>query len=150
MSAALPPPPRVLRRLRKPALTTRFHIDFAWWERSEEDLNIYLRRLLPADLRAVLPADESASGAEQDWVHPRTGQVSRLNALQRALQDASQRLDFINPEASLVDVLFRILLTNDNNPLSVEEFAAQSGRPAELILKTIGGRRVYKGIRPVD
>ena len=39
--------------------TTRFHIDFAWWERSEEDLNIYLRRLLPADLRAVLPADES-------------------------------------------------------------------------------------------
>ena len=145
-----PPPPRARRRLRKPTSTTRFHIDFTWWERSEEDLSIYLRRLLPAGLRAALPADQSDNGAEQDWVHPRTGRVLRLNALQRALQDASQRTDFINPEASLVDVLFRILLTNDNNPLSVEEFAAQSGRPAPLILKTIGGRRVYKGIRPVD
>lgn len=143
-------PPRTLRRLRKPTLSTRFHVDYAWWEHSEEDLNIYLRHLLPADLRATLPTDESDSGVEQDWVHPQTGRVARLNALQRALQTASQRPDFINPQASLVDVLFRILLTNDNIPLSVEEFAARSGRPAAVILKIIGGRRVYKGIRPVD
>ncbi|MCY4010142.1 MAG: hypothetical protein OXF22_10385 [Anaerolineaceae bacterium] len=142
--------PPSLRRLRKPTLSTRFHIDYAWWERSAEKLDIYLHHLLPADLRDRLPEDANDSAEEQDWVHPKTGQVSRLNALQRAILTASQRPNFINPQASLVDVVFRILLAHNNAPLTVAELAAQSGRSASDILKLIGSRRVYKGIRPVD
>lgn len=147
MAAPTLPAPR---RLRKPGRHTRFQIDYGWWEHNDEDLNIYLRRLLPADLRDQLPAADAAHDALWDWVHPRTGRVFRLNALQRALREASQRADYIRSDSSLVDVLFRLLLANDNQPLSVSELAASSGRPAPLILKTIGGRRVYKGIRPVD
>ena len=143
-------PPRSLRRLRKPTIATRFQIDFSWWDRSEENLDIYLRHLLPAELRASLSEVADENDAEQDWVHPKTGQVSRLNALQRAVKSASQHPEFINPQASLVDVIFRILLANNNHPLSVEDFAAQSGRSATDILKLLSGRRVFKGIRPVD
>ncbi len=139
-----------LRRLRKPTSDTRFHIDYQWWEQSVEDLSIYQRRLLPSDLRANLAPNASEGGTHCDWVHPETGRVRRLDALQSALREASLRPDFINTEASLVDLLFRILLANDNEPLSVEQLATRSGRPATTILKTIGGRRVYKGIRPVD
>lgn len=142
--------PSSLRRLRKPTVSTRFHIDYDWWEQNEENLDIYLHHLLPADLRERLADDSSVSAEEQDWVHPKTGQVTRLNSLQRAILTASQRPDFINPQASLVDVIFRILLVHNNSPLSVAEFAAQSGRSASDILKLIGSRRVYKGIRPVD
>ena len=101
-------------------------------------------------MRASLPDDAAERDVEQDWVNPKTGQVSRLNALQRAVKSASQRPDFINPQTSLVDVIFRILLVHNNQPLSVEDFAAQSGRSASDILKLLGGRRVFKGIRPID
>jgi biotin operon repressor len=48
----------------------------------------------------------------------------------------------------MVEAIFRLLLANGNTPMSAEQLAARLNRPAETILKTITGGRVYKGLRP--
>jgi predicted transcriptional regulator len=39
-------------------------------------------------------------------------------------------------------------LANDNTPMTIRDLAERTGRPAETILRTLGGTRVYKGLRP--
>jgi len=48
----------------------------------------------------------------------------------------------------VVDSIFRVFLANGNEPQSPRSLAERIGRPASLILKTLSGGRVYKGIRP--
>jgi hypothetical protein len=48
----------------------------------------------------------------------------------------------------LVDSVFRIFLSNGNMPLTPEELAEELGRDPLVILKTLSGLRVYKGLRP--
>jgi hypothetical protein len=57
--------------------------------------------------------------------------------------------DFITPSAPLVDSIFKVFLSRDNQPMDSEELAAVVSKPAQTILSTIGSTRVYKGIRPV-
>jgi hypothetical protein len=47
-----------------------------------------------------------------------------------------------------VDSVFRVLLRNGNTPVSSRELEAQTGRPAQTILKMLSGGQIYKGIRP--
>jgi hypothetical protein len=61
---------------------------------------------------------------------------------------AAEDPNFINPQTSLVDSIFRVFLANNNTPLSPRELAERTGRDANTILKTLGGMRIYKGIRP--
>jgi hypothetical protein len=130
----------------KPTLDTKFHIDFDWWQRSDEDLRVYmLSHLLPEQRDRLTQAHE-----EQliDYVDPETGEVLRLDEMQMAVQVAAQDPSFINPHTSTVDSIFRVFLKYNNQPMSPRELAAHTGRSAETILKTITGVRVYKGIRP--
>ena len=60
----------------------------------------------------------------------------------------AQQPGFLDEHTALVDAIFRLLLVNGNTPLSVEELGARLNRPADTILKTIAGPRVYKGLRP--
>ncbi len=41
------------------------------------------------------------------------------------------------------------MLVNGNEPMSVAEMAKKLGKPADTILRTIGGTHVYRGIKPV-
>jgi hypothetical protein len=52
------------------------------------------------------------------------------------------------PHGSLVDVVFRVFMANGNRPLSPQELGSRLDRPAETILRTLTGPRVYRGIRP--
>jgi biotin operon repressor len=49
-----------------------------------------------------------------------------------------------------VEGVFRLLLANGNAPISAEELGRRLNRPADTILKTIAGVRVYKGLRPYN
>ncbi len=135
-----------LNYLIKPSVDTKFYIDYQWWEQSRDDLQVYLlthltpeqqRELESRDLREVF-----------DYVHPETGEVFQLDALGLAIRESAKRDDFISERISLIDSVFRALLVNGNQPLSALELAAATGRDASTILKTIGGLRVYRGIRP--
>ena len=55
---------------------------------------------------------------------------------------------FLDEHTAVVEAIFRVLLANGNTPMSAEELGARLNRPAEIILKTIAGGRVYKGLRP--
>ena len=130
----------------KPTISTRFHIDYEWWERAPEDLRYYLLSHLKPEQRArvaELPESEVI-----DYIDPQTGEVHQMDAIKLAIFEASQAEDFIDQHTSLVDSVFRVLLKFNNRPMTPVELAQYAGRDAETILKTIGGRQIYKGIRP--
>lgn len=127
---------------------TKFHIDYDWWATTGKLRMYLLSHIQDEDERERLTASEE--GALVDYVHPETGEVFKYDELNLALQRAAQESDFINPQASMVDNIFRVFLKNGNQPLTPRELEAAVGKPSNTILKTIGGTRVYKGIRPVS
>lgn len=133
--------------LAKPELDTKFHIDYEWWERQEEDLRTYLFSHLLQEQRERLLQSESDSTV--DYIDPETGEVFQLDELQLAIQQAAEDPSFINEHTSLVDSIFRVFLKNNNQPQTPRQLEEQTGRPAETILKTLSGRQIYKGIRPI-
>lgn len=130
----------------KPTLDTKFHIDYSWWDRSGDDLRIYLLSHLMPEQRDRLSQTEANSVV--DYIDPDTGEVSQLDELRLAIREAAKDPNFINPHTSLVDSMFRVFLENNNIPLSPRELAERTGRSAQTILKTLSGGQVYKGIRP--
>lgn len=130
----------------KPTLDTKFHIDYDWWERTQEDLRIYLLSHLSPQQRERI--SQSAADQMVDYIDPETGEVLQLDELRLAIQQAAEDPEFINEQTSLVDCIFRVFLKNNNQPLSPNELSNYTGRSAETILKTLSGRHIYKGIRP--
>lgn len=144
-----PPKPSTLI---KPTLDTKFHIDYDWWERTPgEDLRIYLLSHLPPEQREWLSQlqDGTNNSATIDYIDPETGEVFAMDALRNALRMAAEDPNFINRDTSLVDSTFRVLLKNNNTPMSSREMEAETGRAADTILKTFTRGQIYKGIRPV-
>ena len=135
------------RRIR-PTLETQFHIDYDWWARDERDLRVYLISHLPSNEQANFSIDAN-NEIVVDWVDPDTAEVRRVDGLQMALQKAAQSDDFITENTSLVDAVFRAFLANNNSPLTPNELGEILGRRPEMILRTLSGQQVYKGIRPI-
>jgi hypothetical protein len=121
-------------------------VDYDWWQTSSEDLRTYLLSHLPQEQRDRL--SQSVEGRIVDYINPDTGEVQQLDEVGIAIQNAASDPNFINPQISLVDSIFRVFLVNGNVPQSPNELAARIGRPAQTILKTLSGGRIYKGIRP--
>lgn len=133
--------------LMKPTLETKFHIDYSWWERSSEDLRMYLlSHLLPEQRERLSQSDEDRT---VDYIDPDTGEVFQLDELGLAIQIAAEDPNFINQQTSLVDSVFRVFLANGNLPLTPLELAERTGRSANTILKTLSGAQIYKGIRAI-
>lgn len=129
----------------KPTLETKFHIDYDWWK--SDELRVYLLSHLPPDKRTHFQT-KTTDDEVLDYVHPDTGEILRVDELGLALQEAAHQSDFINTHTSLVDSVFRVFLANGNLPLSALELAQLTGRDAQTILKTVGGLKVYMGLRP--
>ena len=130
----------------KPTLKTHFFIDYDWWQRSREDLRIYLLSHIQPGQREQLQG--STEGRLIDYIDPDTGEVFRMDELTLAIRHAAAAPDFINPQTSLVDSVFRVFLANKNQPRTPLQLAEATGRNATTILKTFGSTRIYKGIRP--
>jgi hypothetical protein len=136
-------------QLIKPSLKTPFHIDYGWWERESRELRIYLLTHLCPEHRAQF---ESIATTEMiDWVDTETGEVQQVDGLQHVLRThCSQQPGYLEEHTSVVDAIFRVFLANGNQPLNAVDLAERIGRKGQgtMILKTISGVRVYKGIRP--
>jgi len=131
----------------KPTLQTRYHIDFDWWSQNDRDWRVYLRNYLcPEHQQAFADVDIFE---QVDWVDPETAEVQRVDGLQNILITHCAKQDaFITQQTTLVDSVFRIFLANGNTPLTPDELAELMGRDATIILRTLSGIRVYKGLRP--
>jgi len=131
----------------KPTIQTRFHIDFDWWSQKDRDWRVYLRNYL-CPLHQETYADLDVS-EELDWVDPETAEVQRVDGLQNVLiTHCAKQRSFITQHTTLVDSVFRIFLSNGNIPLTSEELADQLGRDPVVMLRTLSGTRVYRGLRP--
>ncbi len=139
-----------LRRLilAKPTLQTKFHIDFDWWSQSDQDWRVYLQSLLcPEHQQAFANFQGDIS---IDWVDPETAEVQRVDGLQNILiTHCAKQPGFITDRTTIVDALFRIFLSNGNEPLTPLQMGERLGRPPLTILNLLSGRQVYRGIRPV-
>jgi hypothetical protein len=132
----------------KPTIKTRYHIDFDWWSQNDRDWRVYLRSFLcPEHQQAFANVDLFE---QVDWVDPETAEVQQVDGLQNVLiTHCARQYSFIAQQSTLVDSVFRTFLANGNTPLTPEDLAEQLHRDAQLILRTISGARVYKGLRPL-
>ena len=140
--------PKLARSLR-PTLDTPFHIDYEWWNKGDRDLRVYLRSHLCAEHRAQLP-DLTTDGDMIDWIDPQTAEVKRRDGLVQLMNThCAKQPDYITEHTSIVDAAFRVFLINDNQPLTPRQLADRIDRDADTILRTIGGKQVYQGLKPV-
>ena len=132
----------------KPTTLTRFHIDCAWWGEKDRDWRVYLQSLLCPDHQiafAELPDDHLV-----DFVDPVTAEVQQVDGLQHVLiSHCAKEPGFITSHTTMVDAVFRTFLANGNTPMSPTDLAVQLNRSPDLILRTLTGERVYRGLRPI-
>lgn len=135
--------------LLKPTAKTPFHIDFEWWKQNERDWHVFLRSFLCPEHQETFANVEE--GDLMDWIDPQTAEVKQVDGVQHALiSHCAQLPDFVNPRTAMVEAVFRLFLANGNIPMSPEELSKRLGKPAETILRTIAGLRVYRGLRPIQ
>lgn len=132
----------------RPTLNTRFHIDFEWWRQNDNDWHIFLSGLLCPEHQQAFSGWETNQVV--DWVDPITAEVQPVDGIQHLLiTHCAKQEGFITPHTTLVDAVFRLFLANGNTPMTPIEMGEALGRPPDLILKTLSGGRVYRGMRPV-
>lgn len=138
---------RKLRRFR-PTADTKFHIDYDWWEKSGQNFRQFLRNQLCAECRDRFEDHQNTENV--DWVDPNTGEVHRTDALRECLRTrCANDPEYINERLSIASACFRIFLANNNSPLSPAELSQLlTWKTPDDILRTIGGRKVYLGLRP--
>ncbi|NCT20633.1 hypothetical protein GW781_05720 [bacterium] len=84
-----------------------------------------------------------------DFVDPETAEVHPMDGLQHTiLVHCARQPGFVTAQTQLVEAVFRTFLANGNSPLSPVELAERLNRPANTILTTLAGPRVYRGLRP--
>ncbi len=138
-----------MARYLKPTLDTRFHIDFDWWHQKGWDIRIHLNAHLCSECRDYYANN---SPEEIDWVSLDTGEVRRVDVLWHVIRThCSQQPDYITEHTPLTAAIFRIFIANDNVPLTPRGLHQILGRKSpSLILRTIGGRQIYMGIKPAS
>jgi hypothetical protein len=133
--------------LLKPSIQTPFHIDFDWWKKNERDWHVFLRSLLCPEHQEALA--EIEEGEMIDWIDPKTAEVKAVDGIQHTLMSHCALLpEFSDSRTAMVEAVFRVFLANGNVPMSAEDLSKKLERPAETILRTISGMRVYRGLRP--
>ncbi|MEL7645092.1 MAG: hypothetical protein AAGU04_02330 [Anaerolineaceae bacterium] len=131
----------------KPTLKTKFKVDFEWWKAQDSNWKVYLKSFLCPEHQKLL-ADYSYSD-QIDLIDPSTGEVTRVDALLYTLAEhCAKQPDFLSGNSALVDSIFKIFLVNGNKPLNAVELSSLISKPADIILRTIGSGKVYKGIKP--
>ncbi len=133
----------------KPTTKTKFHIDFNWWESLENNLRSSLIEHACPECREMVELDPTPK--YMDWIDPETGQVFEIDQLWYLVrQKCSDDPYYISDTLPLIGAIFRLFIANNNTPLTPIEIHHQLAQKSpNVILKIIGGRQVYKGLRAV-
>jgi hypothetical protein len=133
----------------KPTTDTPFHIDFDWWKQHDSDWRVFLFNFLCESHQSTYKDQDE--NVVVDFIDPDTAEVKSVDGLLHTLLNHCAKMeDFISRDSSLVSTVFRVLLSNNNQPLSPNQLSNIINRPANTILITLSGPTVYKGIRPID
>jgi len=133
----------------KPTTDTPFHIDFEWWKQNDSDWRVFLFNFL-CESHQITYQDQDEN-VVIDFIDPATAEVKSVDGLLHTLLNHCAKMaDFVSRDSSLISTVFRVLLSNNNQPLSPNQLTKIINRPANIILITLSGPTVYKGIRPID
>ena len=133
----------------KPTVDTPFQIDFDWWQETDSNWRIFLFGFLCEEHQEVF--SDKKDSLKIDAVDPETAEVRSVDGFLYTLMNHCAKMeDFIPDNLPLIGRIFRIFLANGNEPLTSQQLSDMVNKPARTILVTIGGHRVYKGIRPVQ
>lgn len=131
----------------KPTLHTSFHIDYKWWQQHDNNWRVHLLSCLCKEHKAVY--SHVSEIVWLDWVDPETAEVQLIDEIQHTLMThCAKEPDFLTVQTTLVDAVFRVFISNGNSPMTPIELSAMIGKPPEMILRTLSGPKVYKGLRP--
>jgi hypothetical protein len=131
----------------RPTIDTPYHIDFDWWKNHDGNWRVFLISCLCPEHQKTF--EDSPDITLIDWVDPETAEIRQVDGIQSILMShCISDPGFINKNTALVDSIFRVFLSNGNQPLSPQGLSDRIGKPAELILRTLSGAVVFKGIRP--
>jgi hypothetical protein len=132
----------------RPTTDTKFHIDFDWWDERGRNFRVNLLSHLCADCQDHYRTYQEAELV--DWIDVDTAEVTQVDGLWHSLRTCcSLKPEYTDAHTPLATAIFRTFLANGNLPLTPAELQEQIHRPADTILRTIGGFRVYHGIKPV-
>ncbi len=127
---------------------TQFKVDFSWFEKNGQDVNVLIAKCLSAEQLERL--GDLALDDTFDFIDAETGEVSRVTrAMQVLREDRDGNPDFITAGTPVAEAAFRTFLLNNNAPMSAGELAARLGRKPKDIIDRLGGRIVYNGIKPL-
>jgi hypothetical protein len=131
----------------KPTVNTPFYIDFDWWKQHDNNWRVFLLSCLCPEHQLAFSNLEG--NITIDWVDAQTAEVQSVDGLQHVLiTHCAKQPEFLTEHTTLVDAVFRVLMANGNIPMAPVDLAAHTGKSAEMILRTLTGGQVYKGIRP--
>ncbi len=144
--ATLPLDPKMIHFVH-PTVDTPFHIDYSWWEREGMDVNVQLVAHLCPEHREVYAGQRVEM---IDWVDPDTCEVRPVDSLQYLIAThCGKQPGYITNAPTVVEAIFRVFLSNGNQPLSPRKLAPLLGVSEERILRILAGKQVHKGLRPV-
>ena len=129
---------------------TLFHIDFEWWAVREDEYRAYIYSLLCDKHQEEFGYIDDREHKLFDWVNPQTGEVFLIDSIEYTVRShCSSQEGYITEDTAMVDSVFRALLANGNQPLTIKQLASCIGRVGQesTILRMLGGRKVYKGLR---
>ena len=132
----------------RPTETTPFHVDYSWFDKNGQDINILIFQCLTTEQQERL-ADVSANEA-LDFVDELTGEVHKVTrAIQIIREERAADPTFIGDRLPVAEAAFRTFLLNNNQPMTATELAARINRKPTEVLNQLGGRIIYRGIRPI-
>lgn len=132
----------------RPTETTPFHVDYSWFEKNGQDINVLIYKCLTPEQQERLA--DAPLNEPFDFVDEQTGEVQQVTQAMQVIR--AERADdptFISTRTPVAEAVFRIFLLNNNQPLTPVELAARIERKPSEILNQLGGRAVYNGIRPI-
>jgi len=133
----------------KPTIDTPFHIDFDWWKSHDHNWQVYLYGFLCQQHQKSFENQEDHTWV--DWIDPVTAEVVYVDGLQHTLiTHCANQPGFMNANTTLVNAVFRVLLSLGNKPITPVELGQLIGKNPTMILRTLSGPRVYQGIRPIS
>jgi len=135
-------------KLFRPTEATSFHVDYTWFDKNGQDINVLIYQCLTPEQQERL--SDVALNEAFDFVDDVTGEVHKVTrAIQLIREERATDPTFIGDKLPVAESVFRIFLLNNNQPLTAAELAARINRKPVEVLNQFGGRIVYRGIRPI-
>ena len=133
----------------RPTSDTPFHVDWGWFERNNLNAESFVRNQLCYSCHQKFA--DGYPVEEVDYVHPETGEVTRMDSLRESILAHCQfEPSYLNEDTPIAQAILRLFLANGNQPLTPKAMAQRLGRhDTQGIVRLLTASGVQNGVVPV-